>query len=508
MARIINNHFTPKITLHVNTIMDGDNIISKIINVGDIVENLRYVVNGEIAVITGRVTQINYKNKMTQRNYVDISRLRSYFSEDVIAESIVVDASSEYSSNVVTIPCREIVEDVNQEDVVRMRYYLTYSVSAVVDLSDETSNEYEIAEGDDLVDMVYLYRGEEPSINARYVATVYDKNLIPKQYVFNYNEKILKIDAILLKSVGATITPATDNTTVNSAIEASEYGIVSLANGNFEEEVVVNKEVSIRGNMFGINATNTQMRNTSKEENETIISGPISVSSQTIDFDIDGVTFKDKNTINLPSVKDISIKNCRMLKLDPLTAKEYPIRTYSNVPSKLTVSGCYFGMNNEEGETNKVYNLFELNGPLKDGSTIEGNYFEKGCCSHNDINIYEVEDGATINIKNNSWERSANGIRIGIKGDKHCTINIKNNIYYSTDEDNPEYAGLVLIQPYAKSTTSMEHIVINIDGTIHKDDHQLFYLYAGPNDMQFDEYNVPTINVDGVCVLAPKPRNN
>ena len=507
MARIIRNEFKPKITLHINTIMDGDNIITRIINVGDVVENLRYVLNGEIQTITGKVVAINFKNKNVKRSYVDITRLRSYFAEDVIAESIVVDASEQYASNVVTIPCREIIEDVDQENVVRMRYFLSYSVAAHVFLSDDLENSYEIAEGDDVIGMTYLYRGTEPTVNARYVATIYDEYLNPVQYVFNCNEKVLKIDAIAVKSIEKVISPASDDNAINDLIAAAENGVVSLANGNFEEEVVVNKQVAIQGNMMGVSAINIQMRNTSKEENETIITAPISASSKDINIDIDGVTFKDKMTLNLPTVGDVSLKNCRMLKLDPIAAKEYPIRTYSDCPGKLTVRGCYFGRNNEDTDTNKVYNLFELNGPLKDGSVIEWNYFEKGACGHNDINIYDVEDGATITIKNNSWEMSANAIRIGIKGDKHCTINIKDNVYYGTDEEYPDYAGLVLIQPYAKQTTSMEHITINIDGTVHKDDHQIFYLYAGPGDMQFDEYNVPTINVDGVCVLAPKPRN-
>ena len=79
----------------------------------------------------------------------------------------------------------------------------------------------------------------------------------------------------------------------------------------------------------------------------------------------------------------------------------------------------------------------------------------------------------------------------------------------TTDEDLT-YAGLLIVQPYGKQTTSFANAVINIDntifdGAIEGEDYQLYYLYAGSNDMQFTDYNVPTVLIDGNTVLQPVP---
>ena len=45
-----------------------------------------------------------------------------------------------------------------------------------------------------------------------------------------------------------------------------------------------------------------------------------------------------------------------------------------------------------------------MNGVLASGSRFSGNYFEEDAASHNDINIYDVEDGAEIFIEKLSKE--------------------------------------------------------------------------------------------------------
>lgn len=148
-----------------------------------------------------------------------------------------------------------------------------------------------------------------------------------------------------------------------------------------------------------------------------------------------------------------------------------------------------------------AYNAMELNVALANGSSISGNKFDL-VCNHNIINIYDVEDGAVININDNIFEKAANGIRIGIKGDKRCTINIKRNTYKSTDIG--EYAGLVLIQPYAKATVSMKNVVINIDDTVNEStEEQLWYYYAGVGDTQLAVEDRPKVYINGE--LQPYP---
>ena len=156
---------------------------------------------------------------------------------------------------------------------------------------------------------------------------------------------------------------------------------------------------------------------------------------------------------------------------------------------RLNIDDCDFGDNN------KAYNAMELNVQLADGSTINNNNF--GIVgTHNIINIYDVEDGATIDINDNVFAKAANGIRVGIRGDKSCTINIKRNRYESTDTG--EYAGLLLIQPYGTATQSMGDVVINLDDTINNSgESQLWYYYAGSGDAQLDIEDRPKVYING-----------
>lgn len=182
-------------------------------------------------------------------------------------------------------------------------------------------------------------------------------------------------------------------------------------------------------------------------------------------------------------------------------AKSYLVKSTQPNPLKLIVENCYLGTNTANSVGN-IYNGLELNCILKDGSSISNNYFAAAACTHNAINIYAVEDGATIHIDNNHFEYSGNAIRIGIKGEPTCTIACNGNSYDATDSTD-EYAGLLLVQPYGKQTTSFANCTIKIDDTVHSDSKQLYYLYAGADDMQFTNFNKPTIIIDGITEVQP-----
>jgi hypothetical protein len=171
---------------------------------------------------------------------------------------------------------------------------------------------------------------------------------------------------------------------------------------------------------------------------------------------------------------------------------------------KLEIENCYFGNVNSEA-TGKIYNLFELGCKLLDGSYIKNNFFAEDICKHNVINIYEVEENSTITIENNTFEYSANAIRVGIKGEPKTTINVNKNTYLKTDEDNKDYAGLLLVQPYGTATTSFKNCTINLNKNINRSNvPQLYYSYAGSDDMQFTEFNIPTITLNGKVMQQPE----
>lgn len=508
MAKIVNSVYTPNLRLIVETIFLNDEATRKVIHIGDTVEDLRYTEDGEIKTVTGVVADITYKMRaVNNRNYVEITKLKSNFSNDVTPVIMITDCSEKYASNVVNVPVREIIEDEGVLDVKKVNTSLQYGVTGAIELSDGVINEFTVWEGDYTKDVEYISRKGDQVLNGKLAVIQYNGKMLPTKFIFNVDSKIVRVGAQEIKKIGTVTAPADNTNTIDDLIaDAQEGDTILLGEGVFAEPIKFEKNVTVAGAYYDV-PVNPQQRNKNKLSAETIVSGAVTTES-TNPIDINGVAVTGSALLNdFSHNNDITVKNCLFYDIDTGTKRDYLIRTGNNA-GKLIVEGNYFGkslhnIDQETGNRKEVYNLFELAGPVKDGTSISGNYFEQGCSVHNDINIYDVEDQAVINIEDNVWEKSANAIRIGIKGDKTCTINIRNNVYMSTDEEYPEYAGLVLIQPYGKQTTTMAHVTINIENTTHNDDHQLFYLYAGKNDTQWDEYNVPTIIVDGKIVLQP-----
>lgn len=151
-----------------------------------------------------------------------------------------------------------------------------------------------------------------------------------------------------------------------------------------------------------------------------------------------------------------------------------------------------------------VYNLFEICGSYADGSIISNNEFTADCCGHNQINIYAADDNANITISNNKFAKSANAIRVGTKGAvQNVNILINGNEYDDTDTD-PDWAGILLIQPYATQTDDMSGVTINLNNTINNTaEPQLWYYYAGTGDAQLTNAQKPDLYVDGVPQVYP-----
>ena len=265
------------------------------------------------------------------------------------------------------------------------------------------------------------------------------------------------------------------------------------------ENINIPSGVEIRGQQAGVNASTGNRATDIDPADETIFSGSVTLNGIAR---INGVTLKTKPVIQ--NAKVVTLENTRILSItapgqNHLTDAVIALDQW-NDPVKLVVDGCYFGNNTG------TYNVFELNAPLADGSSISNNYFTAAAGSHNIINIYEVENNAEINIKDNHFELSASAARIGIKGNKLATLNFDGNSYDATDMTDSdgdldyEWAGLITIQPYSTSTVSMKDIEINISNTIIPTaiPQQLFVYYANTTDAQLDNDNKPTINVDGI----------
>lgn len=507
MARIVDTRITPIITANIETVMNDGSISNMSFRKGDVLTDMRYIKDSEIIKISGRVSNIDYTILPTIRTYSELPKLRTNFAKDVRMNAVEIDSSEKYNSMITSVPAREIIEKENVKDVSRIRYSLKYSAKFEIKLTDGTTNEFTLNEGDDIVGLEYLSDGKEATINARLVAMKYNSSLIPTDLVLIANGKIKVIEVLRVKNVAGTVVPIANGTDVSEAIKAATNGALSISTGTFATNVLVDKDMTISGAKAGIPAT---LRSARQAKDETVLTGTIKVSNGA-NVTLDGVTLSSDATIDTTGAGSVTLKNCVVSDIVPTLDKTFLIKNAASDSGVLAITDCYFGKNQDNG-SKKMYNLFELNGVLKDGTVFEGNYFEEGCSTHNDINIYAVEEGATITIRNNTWEKSANGIRIGIKGEPKCTINIEGNRYMTTDAD-PVYAGLLIVQPYNKATTSLANAVINIsdttfDGAVDGEDYQLYYMYAGANDMQLTPSKVPTITVDGEIKVQPVPEDN
>ena len=259
-----------------------------------------------------------------------------------------------------------------------------------------------------------------------------------------------------------------------------------------EANVVIPAGVTIRGAKAGTDVVSAGRAVEADPEGETIIVQPVTLKDGA---QIDGVTLKARP--NIDTTTNVAIKNSRLLGVTVTTGSNLDKAVIGmnqwDTPAKVVVEGNYFGNNTG------VYNVFELNVPLANGTSISDNTFSASSGSHNMINIYAVQNNATVNVKDNYFEKSANAVRFGTRGAvNNVIVNIDNNAYTTTDSDTA-YAGLLLIQPYGAATTDMGGVRINLDNTDNQSGvDQLWYYYAGASDAQLDVDQRPKVYVDGV----------
>ena len=376
---------------------------------------------------------------------------------------------------------------------------------------------YTVSEGDVVNDLVYSSSGTEKTISGavrvlnvstksnntipsdcppepyahRYISVyamvidssdVYDADLV-RINVSN----IISIGGVVPKGGTITVGPGEQYKPLADVIAAAEPGsTIELTDGKFEAPLTLDKDVNIVGSA------------------NTVLSGAINVSGNAdhpIAVKLSGVKLTADAALKVNNTKEFSMENCTF-EGHNLTSKTMPVAVVTDNPIKLVIENCTFGAQNEHS-----YNLIDVYGKLADGSSISNNKFVDASCTHNQISLYGVEDGAVINVNNNDVAKSANLLRIGFKGTPKCRVNLIGNSYASTDPD-PLYEGLFLVQPYAKQTETFAGVTVNVEKTTMPDpDGQLYYLFANPTDTQFTEDNRPMVIVDGIVDENPAIRS-
>lgn len=409
----------------------------------------------------------------------------------------------------------------------------TIAVAKVGALLKIDDVEHLISEGDVVNNLRYMDNGVEKTITGKVrviSASTTQQNVDPhtccppnpylKKYI-NVNGMIIdsstEKDAILTPIKVTAITgldsvTAADETdgaivigtgaqykALDEAIKSAEAGaVIKLSAGEYSMPLTLDKDITILGNVPGV-----------------VLSGKINIAAaeagaEPIKVEIANVELTGDATIKTgKGVGELNIHDCTFGGHN-LTAKAMPIQIGSGSdisntgitmePMLLTIDGNVF-----EAENEFSYNLINVYALLKDGSSISGNKFMDACCTHNQISLYGLDAGATINISDNYAAMSKNLVRIGFAGSPAGTVVMDNNSYDATDED-AKWAGLFLVQPCGTKTDSFAGVDIRLNNTKGPAGYQLGYIYAGDKDTQWTDTNKPTIYINGAKTDIPNAK--
>ena len=508
MARIITTQTVAKNGFKVyNLYTDGTKDVNEFFE-DDIVEDFSFVENREKITVKGRISKVDMTfKKIVTKKYIGKD---SCTENDCRLTGIQIDHSIENFAKISNVIPMEILEFKPEKEVKKVNVAPTKKVFLKVTLSDNSTSEVVLKEGMKLFNVTIQKYGEERTddfIVKSFMYKVDEKVFKPVMigmYLADKNNELVKVYFEDVKVCGCEGMVIEEDASLSAALaeyinNGSEGGLI-LPSATYTDSLVMNNKVNMLGSQANVIA-NTGVRCTDDIlADETVLTNTITCE-EGASVIISGVTFTEKSTIATNKASDITFKNCRFLGIDPSSKQTLLISGNPNEaeqPVLIRIENCYFGTNGKTA-TGEMYNLINLHNRVANGSYIRNCYFAKEVCTHNAINIYNVEEGATIDINDNYFEYSGNAIRLGVYGSTKCTFNIYNNTYADTDVANPDYAGLLLIQPVSTSTTTMANMTINLDNNkcLLDEEYQLFYIYSASTATQINETNCPTIYVDG-----------
>lgn len=271
-----------------------------------------------------------------------------------------------------------------------------------------------------------------------------------------------------------------NNDNIVDIISNSKDGDTIKVSGKIDKEITIDKGITLKGGEFS--------------KPIIVNSGNVSITGAKISYINEG--YDGSNSKNTPAI-NVSGDGFSLTNSDIKSSARTVVLL--NTSGKVTITDNIFTASSD----NKLYNGIELGqkSSIGDGSVISNNKFigKYGEVTHNWLSIYKVVDGATISIDNNTFECSANAIRLSNYDSKSGTFNISNNKYDSTDP-NTEYAGLIIFQDtgnndFTKYTVNITDLIgpsgskITENGT---GENQIYYVYK--DDVGIVEDNQPTVN--------------
>ena len=154
MARLVSNSAAPETAVKMIIHFEDNTSSEKLIRINDTVENLRYIENEELKVISGVVDKIG--TNITKVTGVKLNKVVDNFAKDVKFRHMTVDASEHFDSQLISFPVKEIVEDEGTVNVTRIDFIPYPIVKMDLEYTDGSTNNVELVVGDMLSDFTAI----------------------------------------------------------------------------------------------------------------------------------------------------------------------------------------------------------------------------------------------------------------------------------------------------------------------------------------------------------------
>ena len=236
------------------------------------------------------------------------------------------------------------------------------------------------------------------------------------------------------------------------------------------------------------------------------------------DITVSGFNFGDGGALTVSGNGAFTITDCKF------EATAAGVKTPLNLKNygKTIVKNNTFGTEND----GVYYNAVEFdvgsevnkNGvKVADGTEISGNHFGK--ITHNGISIYNVEENATITIKDNIYEISASALRLsnGLVDKVNAIFNIENEWYKATDptEGWEGYATLQTVYKNGNPEQDVTGYVLNFKNLYYGDESnkkvaedgdgvQQIVVWNG-TDFVTDAEKLPTVSITNDVLPTQSP---
>ena len=168
MARLIKNTQKAVLGMRLSTVFENETV-DRNLKTGDIVEGLRYVKDGDVITVSGRIVEIRYK--MASRLAWNKKAPADTLADDMLIDSLVLDVSEQYNSRLIAVPAREIVEFADETNVVRMKFepFITYEMELKYSDLKEQNVSIEVGDVFDNVRIMNIISGKiGPDITGKF----------------------------------------------------------------------------------------------------------------------------------------------------------------------------------------------------------------------------------------------------------------------------------------------------------------------------------------------------